>query len=167
MQLPFLPLCPTEVYQPKPHLRGTQPREALTPEDRAKRIAKRRRDIELVMRNEPYQWYASHVTNKSEIIPVPRIRVDELGVRSWLGVMRKWKYDLYNYRARHSGEATPSEPGSDASMPDLDSELNSELGDAMDHLSIAPSPPATPPLAPSPPLSWAGVVGGSGGSVNK
>ena len=160
MQLPFLPLSPIEAYETKPHLWGTQPIAVLSPEDRERRIAKRRRDIALVMQNEPYLWYARHVRKREDMIPVPRIRVDELGVRSWLGVMRQWKRELYAFREKHSKEETPSEPASDVSMPDLRSDQTpSELDDAMSDLSLAPP---TPPLGPStpPPLSWASVVGG-------
>jgi len=154
MQLPFLPLDPIEA---RPDLQGTQPIAVLSPEDRAKRIAKRRRDIALVMRNEPYLWYAQHVRDRADVIPVPQIRVDELGVRSWLGVMREWKRSLHAFRQKRSREEeTPSEPASDLSMPDLRSDMTpSELDDAMSELSLAP-PPSTPP----PPLSWASVVGG-------
>ncbi len=157
MQLPFLPLSPIEAYETKPHLWGTQPIAVLSPEDRAKRIAKRRRDIALVMRNEPYLWYAQNVRDKADLIPVPQIRVDELGVRSWQGIMRQWKRELYAFREKHSAEETPSEPASDLSMPDLRSDMTpSELDDAMSRLSVSPAlEPSTPP-----PLSWASVVGG-------
>ena len=154
MQLPLLPLNPIEA---RPDLQGTQPIAVLSPEDRAKRIAKRRRDIALVMRNEPYLWYAQNVRDKADLIPVPQIRVDELGVRSWQGIMRQWKRALYAFREKHSAEETPSEPASDLSMPDLHSDMTpSELDDAMSRLSVSPAlEPSTPP-----PLSWASVAGG-------
>lgn len=155
MLLPFLPLNPIEA---RPDLQGTQPIATLSPEDRAKRIAKRRRDIALVMQNEPYQWYASHVTKRSDAIPIPQIEVDTVGVRAWLAAMRRWKFELYTFRAKHSSD--------DAFVPDLDSdkhsEQDSELGDvrdAMERLGMVHTPPPTPPLGPSPPPSWATVAG--------
>ena len=155
MQLPFLPLNPIEA---RPDLQGTQPIAVLSPEDRAKRIAKRRRDIALVMRNEPYLWYAQNVRDKADPIPVPQIRVDELGVRSWQGIMRQWKRELYAFREKHSTEETPSEPESDLSMPDLLSDMApSERDDAMSRPSASP---ALEPSTPPPLLSWASVAGG-------
>jgi hypothetical protein len=160
MQLPLLPLNPIGA---RPDLQGTQPIAVLSPEDRAKRITKRRRDIALVMQNEPYRWYASHVVKRSDAIPIPEIEVDTVGVRAWLAVMRRWKFELYEFRARHSS--------GDAFVPDLDSDKHSEMGDvvdAMERLGVLRTPPPTPPMRPSPSPSWAAVAGGGGGgNANK
>lgn len=100
MQLPLLPLLTIDA---RPDLQGTQELKQLTPEETAARVAKRIRDIDMVMDSELYQHY---LTNRGNVrIPVPPIRPATVGCRKWLSVMREWKTMLHEFRNEHGGKA--------------------------------------------------------------
>ncbi len=184
MQLPFIPLTLTDARPDLIEELGPDRMPALTPEERANRIATRRRDIQLTKDGESYKYYVKHMPQKNRCL-TPDIDPDGTSVRAWKGSLRAWRRCLHEYRdvwkheqkqqqQQDEEEGDKSEVAPSESMPDLDSDLPaSELGDLR---LTTPSPakptwaqrvvaPTPPPPPPPPKPSWASVVHAAKGST--